>query len=100
MIRTYQKKPVQVEAVQFKDNYEEIEKFTRGSFRLVGEEDRGDDPDVIAEVFDYLHNTWVGVKEGQYIIKGVTGEFYPCAPAVFDATYELVNWEHARSPDN
>ena len=25
-----------------------------------------------------------------YIIKGVKGEFYPCKPDIFEATYELV----------
>ena len=25
---------------------------------------------------------------GDYVIRGVAGEFYPCKPAVFEATYE------------
>jgi hypothetical protein len=29
---------------------------------------------------------WVAV--GDWIIKGVKGEFYPCKPDIFDATYE------------
>lgn len=28
-------------------------------------------------------------SEGDYIIKGVQGEFYPCKPDIFNATYEL-----------
>jgi hypothetical protein len=27
---------------------------------------------------------------GDWIIKGVQGEFYPCKPDIFDATYEKV----------
>jgi len=27
---------------------------------------------------------------GDYVIRGVAGEFYPCKPAVFEATYERV----------
>ena len=27
---------------------------------------------------------------GDYIIKGVKGEFYPCKPDIFEATYEKV----------
>ena len=27
---------------------------------------------------------------GEWIIKGVAGEFYPCKPEIFDATYEAV----------
>jgi hypothetical protein len=67
-----------------------MEEFTSGSFGAVHPDDRGDDPDVIAEVFDVLHSTWVGVKNGQWVIRGVQGEFYPCDPDVFAATYEGV----------
>lgn len=28
--------------------------------------------------------------QGDYIIKGVKGEFYPCKPDIFKATYEAV----------
>src|SRR5437868_14059112 len=28
---------------------------------------------------------------GDWIIKGVKGEFYPCKPDIFEATYEVVN---------
>lgn len=27
---------------------------------------------------------------GDYIIKGVNGEFYPCKPDIFEKTYEFV----------
>ena len=30
------------------------------------------------------------VTEGDYIIKGVNGEFYPCKPDIFEKTYEKV----------
>ena len=29
-------------------------------------------------------------SEGDYIIKGVNGEFYPCKPDIFEKTYEKV----------
>jgi hypothetical protein len=29
-------------------------------------------------------------RQGDYIIKGVQGEFYPCAPAIFEKTYEII----------
>lgn len=28
---------------------------------------------------------------GDYIIKGVQGEFYPCKPDIFEETYEIIN---------
>ena len=30
------------------------------------------------------------IKEGDWIIKGVEGEFYPCKPDIFEKTYEAV----------
>ena len=30
------------------------------------------------------------VSDGDYIIKGVQGEFYPCKADIFEATYEIV----------
>lgn len=28
------------------------------------------------------------VSAGDYVIRGIKGEFYPCKPDIFDATYE------------
>ncbi|VMG40692.1 prophage Lp2 protein 33 [Streptococcus pneumoniae] len=30
-------------------------------------------------------------QKGDYIIKGVQGEFYPCKPDIFTETYEVVS---------
>ena len=38
-------------------------------------------------------------SEGDYIIKGVKGEFYPCKPDIFLATYEEVNSESQDKED-
>ncbi|OFV78485.1 hypothetical protein [Rhodococcus erythropolis] len=43
-----------------------------------------------AVIRDRLHDTWVNVREGDWIIMGVRGEFYPCRPDVFAATYDEV----------
>ena len=40
------------------------------------------------EVYDELHQTWVKFGIGDWIIKGVKGEFYPCESETFAATYE------------
>ena len=49
--------------------------------------------------FDALGNIWVTTlegdmiaKKGDYIIKGVQGEFYPCKPDIFAETYEEVEY--------
>jgi hypothetical protein len=36
-----------------------------------------------------LEGEMTGSKD-DWIIKGVKGEFYPCKPDIFEATYELI----------
>lgn len=43
------------------------------------------------EVYDYLQDTWVKVNYGDYIIKGMKNEYYPCDPQVFETKYEPVS---------
>jgi hypothetical protein len=95
----FRKKPVVIEAMQF-DGANLIEVRNWIGVRYEGDpwgrdgfiwvEDQWPDPpaDVTALVWDKLHDTWVGVKDGQWIIKGIQGEFYPCDPEVFAETYE------------
>lgn len=87
-IKKVRKRPVEVQAVLFTgENFSELKDFTNGNFGRVHPDDRTEDPDITAEVFYDLHSTWVGVKDGQWIIRGVQGEFYPCDPDIFDRTY-------------
>jgi len=37
-----------------------------------------------------LEGVMIG-NEGDYILKGVQGEIYPCKPDIFEATYDEVN---------
>lgn len=91
-MRRFRKKPVEVTAVQWTgDNEDEIVAFAGDLFHAVDPEDRGDDPDQTAAVMDALHNTWVRVYDGQWIVRGVKGEFYPVAADVFAETYESVD---------
>jgi predicted nucleotidyltransferase len=77
----YRKKPVVIEAMKFNgSNQDEIKRFTengainlRASMVIPTEEG-----DMEASI-------------GDYIIKGVQGEFYPCKPDIFEQTYEKVD---------
>ena len=75
----YRKKPVVIEAVQWLgDNVKEIEGFAY--------------PNGVHEhrvVIQTLEGVMLG-NIGDFIIKGVAGEFYPCKPEIFYATYEQV----------
>ena len=90
-VRQFRKKPITVTAVQWTgDNEAELIEFTGNLFQALDPEDRTDDPELTGSVFDDLHSTWVGVYTGQWIIKGVKGEFYPCDAAVLAETYDEV----------
>ena len=77
----FRKKPVEIEAVRYDGtNQNEITSF-------VGENCR-----INHDGFIFIH-TLEGsmlVSEGDYVIKGVQGEFYPCKPDIFEQTYEKV----------
>jgi len=89
----YRTKPIEIEAVRFNDNPLDIKRFVGVVVRATGSFPgfRVDDyaaGEIVAEVYDYLHDTWVGVSHGDFIIKGMKGEFYPCDSQVFEAKYE------------
>lgn len=83
----YRKKPVVIEALQFLDNAQSIDSLsnfiTDQDLRISYKEN---EPKL-------LLNTLEGELQasvGDYIIKGVNGEFYPCKPDIFEKTYEIV----------
>ena len=82
------KKPVEVEVKLFKDidSAEEIELWANQK----------------AYYYVENHTPFLKIKTlegymianiGDYIIKGVHGEFYPCKPDIFHKTYELLESE-------
>ena len=89
-VTRFRKRPVEVSAIQWTGaNLAEVQEFTgRGYFDAVDPQDRSDDPDMTAMIFDKLHSTWVHVYDGQWIIRGIQGEFYPITDDVLALTYE------------
>ena len=90
----YRKKPVVVEAVRWTgSNLEEIRNFV-GSDLIEECVELFDIKRTLKEMLvdiaiDTLEGT-MRVDYGDYIIKGIQGEFYPCEPDIFLATYEEV----------
>ena len=84
----YRKKPVVIEAVMFIDDADEligIQEFM-GDIDLEIDYKKPNDPKLKITTLE-------GVMEaslGDYIIKGIKGEYYPCKPDIFEATYEAV----------
>ena len=81
----YRKKPVVIEAIQLKDeNIEKIKEFCKRTIISITQESGGN---VSMEIMT-LEGTMLA-RQGDYIIKGVNGEFYPCKEEIFLKTYEV-----------
>jgi hypothetical protein len=96
MIQRFRTRIVEIDAVRFTgDNYDELAEWTGGNFAEIHEDDRPytDDPEATGQVYDKLHSTWILVLAGQWIVKGVKGEFYPCDDETFHWKYEEVTAE-------
>ncbi len=79
----YRKRPVIVEAMQYTgDNGCDIGLF-------VGYADRNENNQFVIST---LEGTMLA-DVGDFIIRGVQGEFYPCKPDIFEQTYELIKGE-------
>ena len=83
-MRRYRKRPVVVEAVQFWDSPKSVTAISELAGRAICVS--------YVEALPVLHiETLEGTmtaREGDWIIRGVRGELYPCKPDIFDATYE------------
>ncbi len=84
MFKKYVKKPIEIQAMEFND--------TRGDIDILQE--------VLGEKFiskteGYFIKTLEGemkISQGDFIICGIKGEYYPCKPDIFEASYEKVSY--------
>jgi len=96
MIKKYIKKPVQIEAIQLKeDNIIEVFDFLdEANYKETKSSEELEDFSKAMLKQGYIEiETLEGMMKasfGDYIIKGIKGEFYPCKPDIFIATYEEV----------
>lgn len=85
-LKRYRKKPVEAEAVQLtSSNSSAVAVWCRG-FQVVTRDNIGT---TVALTIPTLEGT-MRADLGDYIIRGVEGEFYPCKPDIFHKTYEEV----------
>lgn len=78
----FKKKPIVIEAVMFEKEY--IDRALDFCDKLKFSPDNN----------EYYIETLEGrmkLKDGDFIIKGVKDEFYPCDGGIFEETYEKVN---------
>lgn len=80
-VKKYRKKPVVIEAIQYtKENVNECLNFCEGAAFI----------NCVGGVAIKTLEGGIIASIGDYIIKGIKGEFYPCKPDIFKKTYEEV----------
>ena len=84
-MQKFVKKPVVIEAIQYNgENIEAIENFVGKKLSTVMASG------VYVKLIIPTLEGYMKALKGDYIIKGIKGEFYPCKPDVFKSTYNVV----------
>lgn len=79
----FRKKPVVIEAEQFtRDDMNRV--FTWISCNRSADFDSSGNPVLKIQTLEGV----MVASLGDWVIKGIRGEFYPCKPDIFEATYE------------
>jgi hypothetical protein len=89
----YRKKPVEIEASRLRpdgSNAAALAEWCGGRVRNALA--KATDPDSLTRYVDIetLEGTMTA-SPGDYVIRGVQGEFYPCKPDIFAATYDSID---------
>ncbi len=95
-MKRFRKKPVVIEAVQWDGSFEGAEVIAvwfeahRTHFGWIMNKDADGFDIALAGIRIGTLEGDVTASPGDWIIRGVKGEFYPCKPDIFEATYEVV----------
>jgi hypothetical protein len=93
MMGFYRKKPVVIEAFQIEGDGQSMSSEMHG---LIKNSDRQilvwPDGSISIETLEGS----MSANPGDWIIRGVKGEFYPCKPDIFAATYDAVSRDESR----
>lgn len=96
MVKKYRKKPVVIEAFEYAEEnlttIKALKKFV-GKDLIIRSSVTAWKKGIAPMPFELIIRTLGGdhkITVGDFIIKGVAGEFYPCRPDIFHATYEGV----------
>ena len=81
----YRKKPIIIEAIQWTGfNINEVRQFMKPKYPAMSHEVK---PNCL--IISNLEGNYYA-SLGDWIIKGIKGEFYPCKPDIFEETYEHI----------
>lgn len=84
-VKQYRKRPVSVYALRFDGNNADKARAWMNASKV----NAGYNPEDRSLSIETLEGV-MKANEGDFIIQGVNGEFYPCKPDIFLKTYEQV----------
>lgn len=92
-MKKYRQKPVVIEAVQWNGrNFDECMNFIgEDCSNKVAYEGYEEQCISWGQIIIHKIDRDMTAYKGDYIIKGIDGEFYPCKPDIFNKTYEEIN---------
>ena len=83
----YRKKPVVIEAWLWDESLKTLNLIECKTMASTG---NTENTELVQDLRILTLEGAMSVDKGDYIIKGVKGEFYPCKPDIFEMTYDLV----------
>jgi len=83
----YRKKPVVIEAMQFTNDTKDAVWAWTANHSDIGADFENGEP--VVRIM--TPEGEMVARLGDWIIKGIKGEFYPCKPDIFEATYERID---------
>jgi hypothetical protein len=86
----YRKKPIVIEAIKVGNKRKDLDSLQKFMGKILcGCTVKVKDNILECVQIDTLEGIMTAIP-GDYIIKGIRGEFYPCKPNIFEQTYEKV----------
>lgn len=86
----FRKKPVTIAAIQWTgNNTEEVKAFFGEDAKKCYGICLEDAPEKVNLIIETLEGNFIA-SPGDFIIRGVKGEYYPCKPDIFEQTYEVI----------
>ena len=88
----YRKKPIEIEAMQYTDDTYDTYEVLKSLHEFMAQKEltilykEPNNPKIVIPTLE--GDLYASI--GDYIIKGIKGELYPCKPDIFEATYERV----------
>ena len=87
----FRKKPVVIEATFWDESKQTLEYLQSLGMIRASCTGHVDKPNYVGDLYVHTLEGSMRADKGDWIIKGVKGEFYPCKLDIFEATYEKVD---------